>query len=60
MSTNMNEKQKHHLHVLLKIKRSNPGINIAGLNEEIENAVVVINSEDVAWVEKIAGIRAME
>jgi len=53
------ERQKHHLGVLLNIKKANPGIDIVGLQEKIEDALVVMDQDDVAWVEKIVGIKTI-
>ena len=59
-SIEIRERQKHLLRVLLKLKKLNPDIVINGLQDEIENAVTVMEHEDVAWVEKIAGILALD
>jgi len=53
------ERHKHHLNALLKIKKANEGNTVAGLQEEINDAVTVMDQEDVAWVEKIVGIKAL-
>ncbi|MCL1882499.1 MAG: hypothetical protein FWF81_01925 [Defluviitaleaceae bacterium] len=53
------ERQKHHLGSLLKIKKSNVGVTLAQLQEEIIDAVTVMEPEDVAYVEKIQGIKAI-
>ena len=53
------ERQKFHLNALLKLKRNNQGTEIVGLDELIQDAVAVMNKEDVAWVEKVAGIKAI-
>ncbi|MCL2108592.1 MAG: hypothetical protein FWH20_04510 [Oscillospiraceae bacterium] len=53
------ERQKYHLGVLLKLKKRNVGVVIIGLQDEIENAVMVMEQEDVAFVEKIVGISAL-
>jgi hypothetical protein len=52
------EKQKHQLSVLLNLKKLNPGTIVNGLDREIQDAVAVMEPEDVAWVEKIIGIKA--
>ena len=52
------EKHKWHLHSLLKIKKANEGITIAELQAEIQAAVALMVQEDVAWVEKVVGIKA--
>jgi hypothetical protein len=53
------ERQRHHLNVLLNIKKSNAGYEVKGLQLEIKNAVAVMEQEDVAWVEKIVGVTAL-
>ncbi|MCL2639156.1 MAG: hypothetical protein FWD48_12425 [Oscillospiraceae bacterium] len=58
-SIEVRERQKHHLKSLLNIKKSNEGKDVSGLQFEIENAIAVMEQEDVAWVEKIVGIKAM-
>ena len=58
-SIEVRERQKHHLNVLLNLKKLNDGVNVKGLQREIENAVAVMEQEDVAWVEKIVGIIAL-
>ena len=45
--------QKNHLKVLLKIKRENKDVKIKELQEAIDEAMVVMEQEDIAWVEKI-------
>jgi len=58
-SIEVRERQKHHLKSLLNIKKANGSNNVLGLEFEIENAIAVMEQEDVAWVEKIVGIKAM-
>ena len=53
------EKNMHHLQVLLKLKKANPNITVNRLQDDIENAVIIMAQEDVAWVEKIVGIKAL-
>jgi len=53
------ERHRHHLNVLLKIKKANTGEQIAELQKSINDAVAVMEQEDVAWVEKIVGIKAL-
>jgi hypothetical protein len=53
------ERQKHHLKSLLNVKKINESKEVPGLQFEIENAVAVMDQEDVAWVEKIVGIKAI-
>ena len=50
--------QKRHLTSLLKIKRAGAGQAMPALTEELENAVAVMEQEDVAYCEKIIGIKA--
>jgi hypothetical protein len=38
--------------MLLKLRHDNKGLSIKGLNEMIIAAEVVMDEEDVAWVEK--------
>jgi len=59
ISIEIRERQKHHLGVLLDIKKSNKGVEISGLQDRIKDALVVMDQEDVAWVEKITGIKAV-
>jgi hypothetical protein len=58
-SIEVRERQKYHLNVLLNLKKLNAGTDVKGLQKEIENAVAVMEQEDVAWVEKIAGVVAL-
>ena len=51
--------QKQHLGTLLKIKSENPGITVKGLQEAIQAAVNVMEQEDVAYTEKIYGVKAL-
>jgi len=53
------EKHKWHLSSLLKIKKANSGNLVAGLQDEIIDAVALMDQEDVAWVEKLFGIKAI-
>ena len=51
--------QKRHLTSLLKIKRAGAaGQALQALIEELENAVTVMEPEDVAYCEKIIGVKA--
>ena len=56
----LREKQKHHLMVLLEIKKSAIalGVELPVLNDAILRAVVVMEQEDVALVEKVIEIKA--
>jgi hypothetical protein len=58
-SIEVRERHKHHLKSLLNIKKINEGKDVPGLQFEIENAVAVMEQEDVAWVEKIVRITAL-
>ena len=51
--------QKNHLSSLLRIKKANSHLKLEVIDEEIKTAVVVMEQEDVAYVEKIIGIRAL-
>ncbi|MCL1832571.1 MAG: hypothetical protein FWG45_06660 [Oscillospiraceae bacterium] len=53
----MDTRERHIMHLcsLLTIKRQNAAQNVSGLQEEIEKVVIVMQQEDVAWVEKIMG-----
>ncbi|MCL2054866.1 MAG: hypothetical protein FWG90_10605 [Oscillospiraceae bacterium] len=55
------EKQKQHLGELLDIKKQNKdaGIEVVGLQKAIIRAINVMDQEDVAWVEKNYGIKAV-
>ena len=54
------ERQKYLLQVLLEIKAANRDIQVAGLQDAIKRAVVVMEHEDVAWVEKILKVTALD
>ncbi|MCL2109464.1 MAG: hypothetical protein FWH20_09005 [Oscillospiraceae bacterium] len=53
-------RQKHVLYLLLELKKDNPGVIISGLQQKIMAAVAPMEQEDIAWVEKIAGISALD
>ena len=53
------ERQKMLLNILLKIKKANEGTEVKSLEEEIRDAIVVMEAEDVAYVEKITGIKVL-
>jgi len=61
MSNNLDirERQKMHLQSLLTIIKANQDKTVAELQEEIKRAVGVMEKEDVAWIEKIVGIKAL-
>jgi len=50
--------QKQQLSCLLRVKMSNAG-EVAGLQDEIKNIVILMEQEDVAYVEKIVGVNAL-
>ena len=58
-SLEIRDRHKFHLHSLLKIKKANAGSVVAELQEEIVLAVAVMEQEDVAWVEKVVGVKAL-
>ena len=51
--------QKRHLTSLLRIKQSYSGTITDTLKMELENAVVAMEQEDVAYCEKIIGVKAI-
>ena len=53
------ERQKNHLLSLLSIKAQNEGTVVKGLQEEIVRAVGPMEHEDIAWVEKLANVKAL-
>ena len=59
IAIDIRERHKHHLNALLLIKKANEGKTVAALQEKINDAIAVMDQEDVAWVEKIVGIKAM-
>ena len=58
-SIEVREKHKWHLHSLLIIKKANASTTVQQLQEEINAAIAIMEQEDVAWVEKIAGVKAL-
>ena len=52
------ERQKNHLLSLLTIKSVNTE-PVKGLQEEIKRAIAPMEQEDIAWVEKLAGVKAL-
>jgi len=44
---------------LLNIKKANKDNTVSGLQDELEKAVVVMEQGDIAWVEKIIGVKAL-
>jgi len=59
LAVEIRERHKHHLGVLLNLKKANEGVTITGLQKNIEDALLVMEQDDVAWVEKIVGIKAI-
>jgi len=53
------EWQKRHLTSLLKLKRTMQNEAWPTLKEELENAVTIMEAEDVAYCEKIIGVKAL-
>ncbi|MCL1884761.1 MAG: hypothetical protein FWF81_13540 [Defluviitaleaceae bacterium] len=55
------ERHKIHLQSLLNIKKANQdeNITVAQLQEEIKRVVGTMDQEDVAWIEKIVGVKAL-
>ena len=53
------ERQKSHLISLLKIKKANEGYEVKWLDEELIDAVGVMEQEDVAYIEKLVGVKAL-
>jgi len=54
----LRERQKNHLGSLLKLKKLNE--KVIGLKEEILNAILGMDQEDVALVEKLVGVKAID
>ena len=52
------ERHKFHLMSLLKLKKANADYVIKGLDDELLIAVGMMEQEDVAYVEKLVGVRA--
>ena len=51
--------QKNHLTSLLNVKKANSHLKLDALEEEIKRVVVVMEQEDVSYVEKIVGVKAL-
>ena len=62
MSTELEirERQKDYLMELLELKKENPNNKVNGLDRAVKRAVVRMNQEDIAWVEKIVGVKAID
>ena len=54
------ERNKAHLASLLKIKKELEGNEVRALREEILNMLVRMETEDVALVEKLIGVKALD
>ena len=54
------ERQKNHLLSLLRIKAANKGKMIEELEREIIGAIAPMEHEDIAWVEKLTGVKAID
>ena len=54
------ERQKNCLRSLLVIKKANQDKAVLELDREIMIAVAPMNQGDVAWIEKIVGIKAID
>ena len=54
------ERQKNCLRGLLVIKKANKDKTVLELDKEITIAVAPMNQEDIAWIEKIVGIKAID
>ena len=52
------ERHKHLLLALLNVKAANDG-EVKGLEQEIKRAIAPMEQEDIAWVEKLAGVKAL-
>ena len=59
LAVEIRERQKDKLSILLRIKKANINSTVNGLAEEIEQAVAVMEEADVAWVEKVIGVKAL-
>ena len=53
------ERQKHHLGELLEIKKELADKSPVSLKGAIKRAVIPMDQEDVAWVEKLVGEKAL-
>ena len=53
------ERHRNLLGVLLNLKKLNSEIEVKGLQERIQDALIPMDQEDVAYVEKIIGVKAL-
>jgi len=60
LAIEVRERQKNYLFALLELKKDNAGSIVKGLQQKIKAAVAPMEQEDVAWVEKIVGILALD
>ena len=51
---------KRNLSMLLRIKKANLGSEVKELQKEIIAQVQIMEQEDVAYVEKLAGVKALD
>jgi len=61
MASSIEIRDKHRglLFVLLELKKKNSNNTVIGLQESILQAIAVMDQEDVAWVEKVVGVKSM-
>ena len=59
LAVEIRERQKDKLSILLRIKKANQDTTVNGLAEEIIQAIAVMEEADVAWVEKVIGVKAL-
>ena len=52
------ERHKFHLMSLLKLKKANEDYEVKGLADELLVAVGMMEQEDVAYIEKLVGVKA--
>ena len=55
----MRANQKNHLQTLLDIKAANKDKIINNLDDAIKRAITPMNQEDIAWVEKVVGVKTI-
>jgi hypothetical protein len=53
------ENHKNHLLSLLSIKAANEDMEVKGLQDELKRAIAPMEQEDIAWVEKLAGVKVL-
>ena len=52
------ERQKNHLLELLRIKAANQDKEVRELDRAIISAIAPMEQEDIAWIEKLAKVKA--